>query len=115
MLIVGWARVGALSVAGFASAAKAAVTPAELTPRHSSTAMVSTREISRIGLSAPLLVSMTVGSSANGTANPPADPVSDMARSASTWPTARTASTSAGLKRRCPCIGSISSFPNAVS
>ncbi len=84
VLIVGWARVGALSVAAVASAAKAAVTPAELTPRHSSTAMVSTREISRSGLSAPLLVSMTVGSSANGTANPPADPVSDMARSAST-------------------------------
>jgi hypothetical protein len=34
VLIVGCARVGALSVVSVASAAYAAVTPAELTPRH---------------------------------------------------------------------------------
>jgi hypothetical protein len=58
---------------------------------------------------------MMLGSSANGIANWPALPVVTFRlRCASACEATRTASTSAGVKRRCPLFGSAIIFPNAV-
>lgn len=91
------------------------VTPADETPFHLSVATVKTLATWRIGLSAPFEVSMMLGSSENGSANPPPGslpiviPRIDIASV-----TTRIACVSSCEKRRCPVTGSASSFPNAL-
>jgi hypothetical protein len=99
--IDGCTNVGDASVAAVPSAANAAVTPSDATPFHVVTVTVSTLARLRIGFSTPVEVRMMLGSSANGIANWPADPVVTFRfRSASTAVVTRTASTSARRPKR---------------
>src|SRR5262245_30291996 len=102
VVIVGWARVGLLSVEAAASATYAATTPSELTPFHWDVPMVKVLATVLTGFRAPLRDMITVGSRVNGIAKPPVGPapIARWVRSAWTADTAWTAATSWGVNRR---------------